>query len=195
MTITPEQAAHETRDAILNVGGRFMRIPTTYTRGGELGFEGLDFYVAGRAGVLGEVPGSVVTAAFVFFSPDVVEPSWERSAAVMPRRDAAHEWAECAHADAREWPDGAIDWAELATLLGRVVAFAPVAGAPLFAGWRELPEPDRRARARAAPAQRVARAARRAARRGGAHGRARADRGHRRTHADDDPDVRLDGGS
>ena len=34
-----------------------------------------------------------------------------------------------------------LDWAELATLLGRVVAFAPVAGAPLFAGWRELPEP------------------------------------------------------
>jgi len=141
MTITPEQAAHDTREAILSVGGRFMRSPDTYTRGGELGFEGLDFYVAGRAGVLGDVPAGVVTAAFVFFSPDVVEPSWERSAAVMSRRDAAHEWAACAHTDARKWPEDTIDWAELATLLGRVVAFAPVAGAPLFAGWRDLPEP------------------------------------------------------
>jgi hypothetical protein len=142
VTITPEQAAHETRDAILSVGGRFMRSPDTYTHGGALGFDGLDFYVAGRAGVLGEVPGSVVTATLVFFSPDVVEPGWERSGSVMSRGEAAREWANCLHADAREWPADVVDWAELATMLGRVVAFAPVAGAPLFAGWRELPEPD-----------------------------------------------------
>jgi hypothetical protein len=142
VSITPEQAAHETREAVLRVPGRFMTDPATYARAAGLGFEGSDFYIAGRGGALGDVPASVVTAALVFFSPDVVGPAWERSASVMSRRDAAREWAECLHANARELDTGQVDWSELATLLGRIVAFAPVAGAPLFAAWRELPEPD-----------------------------------------------------
>jgi hypothetical protein len=142
VSITPEQAAHETREAVLRVPGRFMTSPTTYAHAAGLGFEGSDFYVAGRGAPLGEVPAAVVTAALVFFSPDVVEPAWERSASVMPRAQAAREWAGLLHADARELDTGQVDWSALATLLGRVVAFAPVAGAPLFAGWRELPEPD-----------------------------------------------------
>jgi hypothetical protein len=142
VSITPEQAAHDTREAVVRVPGRFMTDPATYARAAELGFEGSDFYVAGRGGALGDVPASVVAAALVFFSPDVVEPAWERSASVMPRREAAQVWADLLHANARELDTGQVDWNELATLLGRVVAFAPVAGAPLFAAWRELPEPD-----------------------------------------------------
>jgi Helix-turn-helix family len=142
VTITPEQAAHDTRDALLRVPGRFMADPATYAKATDLGFRGADFYVAGRGSVLGEVPASVVTAALVFFSPDVVEPAWERSATVLSRRETAQAWAACLHDDARKRPDDEVDWEALATSLGRVVAFAPVAGAPLFAGWRELPEPD-----------------------------------------------------
>jgi hypothetical protein len=141
VTITPEQAAHETRDAILSVGGRFMRDPATYARGAAIGLDGFDFYIAGRGGALGDVPAGVVTAAMVFVAPDVVEPAWERSATVMPRGQAAREWAACLHANAREHDTGQLEWSALATLLGRVVEFAPVAGAPLFAGWRALPEP------------------------------------------------------
>jgi hypothetical protein len=142
VSITAEQTAHETREAVLRVPGRFMTDPATYARAAGLGFEGSDFYIAGRAGVLGDVPASVATAALVFFAPDVVEPAWERSAGVMPREQAAREWADCLHANARELDSGQVDWNTLATLLGRVVAYAPVAGAPLFAAWRELPEPD-----------------------------------------------------
>jgi hypothetical protein len=142
VSITPEQAAHETRDALVSVGGRFMRDPATYERGAELGFDGFDFYIAGRGSVLGDVPGPVVTAAMVFVSPDVVEPAWERSASVMSRQRTASVWAECLHVNAREHDADHVDWSTLATLLGRVVAFASVAGAPLFAGWRALVEPD-----------------------------------------------------
>ena len=46
--MTPEQAAHEAREAVVRVPGRFMADPATYVRGAELGFEGLDFYAAGR---------------------------------------------------------------------------------------------------------------------------------------------------
>jgi hypothetical protein len=142
VSITPEQAAHDIREAVLRVPGRFMTDPATYARAVDLGFEGADFYIAGRGSALGEVPAGVVTAALVFFSPDVVEPAWERSARVMSRREAAEAWAAGLHVHAREHDTGQVDWVELATLLGRVVAFAPVAGAPLFAGWRDLPEPD-----------------------------------------------------
>jgi hypothetical protein len=140
--MTPEQAAHELRDAILRVPGGFMTDPATFARGAELGFEGLDFYAAGRGGVLGEVRADIVVAALVFFAPDLIRESWDRSAAVMSRERAAREWAAVSHdwAAAHLPADG--DWEAIAGLLGRVVDAAPLAGAPIFAGWRLLDEPD-----------------------------------------------------
>jgi len=142
VSITPEQAAHETRQAILSVAARFMTDPATHAHGAALGFEGMDFYIAGRGGVLGEVSAAVATSALVFFAPEVVEAAWDRSGRVMPHPQAAREWAQRLQVNAREHDTGQVDWAALASILGRVVAAAPVAGAPLFAGWRELPEPD-----------------------------------------------------
>jgi len=139
--MTPEQAAHETREAIVSFVSGFMTDPATYAYGAELGFEGMDFYAAGRGGVLGEVSADVVTAAFVFFEPGTVRAAWERSAAVMPRRQAAAEWAGRCHAWAREHLAEDRDWTLLAALAGRVVGTAQIAAAPLFAGWRALPEP------------------------------------------------------
>jgi hypothetical protein len=140
--MTPEQAAHETRDAIVNVASRFMTDPATYAYGNELGFEGMDFYVAGRGGLLGDVPAGVVTASLVFFAPEAIEPAWERSAPVMPRAQAALEWAGRLHAMPLDRFPVDFDWSTLADLLGRVVHAASVAGAPVFAGWRALPEPE-----------------------------------------------------
>ena len=140
--MTPEQLAHDTRDAIVRVTGGFMTDPACYACGAALGFEGMDFYVAGRAGALGDVPADVVVATLVFFSPDAIRPAWERSAPVMPRRSAAEHFATWAHTWAEEHlPDG-VDYARLATLLGAIVASASVAGVPLFAAWRTLPEPS-----------------------------------------------------
>jgi len=140
--MTPEQAAHDAREAIVRVPGGFMTDAATYARGAELGFDGLDFYAAGRGGVLGDTHADVVAAAFVFFAPDIVRAAWARSAPIMPRERAAREWAAVAHAwAASHVPDG-VDYGAVAALLGRVVAAAPVAGAPLFAGWRALDEPE-----------------------------------------------------
>lgn len=138
--MTPEQAAHDTRRAV-GLGGRFMTDGATYARGAELGFEGLDFYVAGRGGVLGDVSADVVTAALVFWSPTTIAEAWARSAPVASRATAAAEFAACAHAWGRaHLPEGDAT-ARAAELLGPIVAGASVAAAPLFAGWRALPEP------------------------------------------------------
>ena len=41
-----------------DMGGAFMMDGATYARGAELGFSGIDFYVLGRGGVLGDTMGT-----------------------------------------------------------------------------------------------------------------------------------------
>lgn len=121
---------------------RFMLDGATYQRGGELGFEGIDFYFAGRAGVLGDVTAEVVAAVFVFFDPATVAAAWERARKVCPPGDAVVPFAGCAHAwGEAHLPDG-VDYGRLAELEGKVIAAASVSSAPLFAGWRAVPEPS-----------------------------------------------------
>jgi hypothetical protein len=139
--VTPEQAAHDTKRAVVDLPARFMTNAATFARGAELGFEGFDFYAAGRAGVLGDVPSDVVVAALVYFEPKMLHDAWERSGAVMPREQAAEEWAACGHAYARDNLPSSNDDARLAALLGRIEGEARHVLAPVFAGWRALPEP------------------------------------------------------
>lgn len=137
----PIDAATASGDAISGLASHFMLDMATYARGGELGYEGLDFYLAGRGGVLGDVPAGVVAAALVFFEPATVTAAWERTAGLLPRLEAGAEFAAIGHrwAEAR-LPDD-LDAARLAELAGTLLAGASPAGAPLFAGWQALPEP------------------------------------------------------
>ena len=140
--MTPEQVSHELRESLVRPAARFMADAATLELGAKAGFEGFDFYVGGRGGALGDVPADVVVAAFVFFAPDHIRAAWERAGAVMPRRDAATLWSQAAHNWARTNLDDGGAWDRLAALLDRVVHGAAVAGAPVFAGWRTLPEPE-----------------------------------------------------
>jgi len=136
-----------TRELVRDLPSRFMLDGATYARGSELGFEGLDFYFAGRGGALGDVHPDVVAAAFGFMNPATVREAWARAAAVRPATEAGAAFAECCHAWGRNHLDDTTDHARLAVLLERVVHEANPAGAPLFAGWRALPEPtDAKAR-------------------------------------------------
>jgi hypothetical protein len=139
--MTPEQAAHDTAAIVVRTPAGFMTDPATFARGAALGFEGMDFYVAGRGGALGDVPADVVTAAFWVFAPDAIRAAWDRSATVLPRRAAATEWLTCGHLWAEEHYEDGPDYARAATLLGRIVNAAAVAGAPVFAAVRTFPEP------------------------------------------------------
>jgi hypothetical protein len=135
------EAATASGDSINGLGTHFMLDMNTYVYGGTLGYEGADFYLAGRAGVLGEVPACVVSASVIFFEPGYVAESWARSAAVQPRAQAAAEFAGVCHRWAEEHVADDLDAARLAELAGRLSDAASIAGAPLFAGWRALPEP------------------------------------------------------
>lgn len=135
-------AAARTAPAVSAIGSHFMLDGSTYKRGAQLGFQGIDFYITGRGGVLGDVDADVVAAAFTFFEPGHVRTQWETGRSVMPPGKAALEFAACCAAWAEEHVPGDFDAARLAELAGRVVATARPAGAPVFAGWRALPVPN-----------------------------------------------------
>jgi len=137
-----EEAARATTDVVAYLPAGFMMAGATYKRGGELGFDGVDFYFAGRGGALGDVDGNVVAATFVFFNPDTVIASWERTRSVMARREAALAFAGCLATWADKHLPDEVDYVRLAELLGRVNDAASPAVAPLFAAWKALPEPE-----------------------------------------------------
>lgn len=146
-SLTPVEAARESARAVHDLPATFMFDMATYEAAGALGYEGTAFYFAGRGGVLGDVDAETVAKAFVFFPSETVRTNWESSADVESRSESARRFAGAAHAWAIEHlPDGAIDYARLADLAGRVENAGDPSGAPVFAGWRDLPEPtDERA--------------------------------------------------
>lgn len=134
--------AEATAPTVANLSAAFMLDMDTYAVGGAAGFDGIAFYAAGRGGVLGEVTADVVTAAFVFFHPETVRTYWDGSADVMPRLEAAQLFADCAVTWAGNHLGDDVDWPRLVELAGRIVATAPIAGAPVVAGWNALPVPE-----------------------------------------------------
>jgi hypothetical protein len=131
----PLTAATETAPAVSQVASHFMLAGDTYKRGAELGFTGLDFYFAGRGGVLGDVDGDTVAAAFTFFEPSHVRTQWELGRKVMAPADAAKAFAGCLDTWAAANVGDDLDAGRLASLASRIVAAADPAAAPVFAGW------------------------------------------------------------
>ena len=137
-----QAAAEATASAVSAVGRHFMLDGATYAKGAELGFAGLDFYAAGRGGVLGEVDADVVAAAFAFFEPGYVRSQVELGRKVMSADAAAAAWADCcaAWAEAHVGDDAPLD--RLNPLLDQLVAAGRPACAAIFSGWRALPVPS-----------------------------------------------------
>jgi hypothetical protein len=142
MDMDPVEAAKKTGPAIGGLASGFMLDGATYEQGGKLGFDGVDFYVAGRGGALGEVEGAVVAAAFVFFNPESIVERWDRARAVMAPGESALAFAGCLASWADSHLADGIDYGRLAELEAMVIAAAPVAGAPLFAAWAAVAEPE-----------------------------------------------------
>lgn len=137
-----KEAATATAQAIGELGGGFMTDMGTYARGGEIGFSGIDFYVLGRGGVLGDVDADVIASGFIFWNPTQVRAQWETGRGVMTPDAAAREWSACCTAwGETNLPD--VDGLDrLAALLTTVVSEASPANAAVFAGWRALPVPS-----------------------------------------------------
>lgn len=140
--MTAVETAAACAGSVSGLASHFMLDPATYATGAQLGFEGMSFYVAGRAGVLGDVDADVVNASLIFFQPDGIRDGWDSARGVMDRSEAAIAFINCGYTWAESHLPDDLDAARLATLAGLVAAQAPVAGAPLFAGWRAVESPS-----------------------------------------------------
>ncbi|HVF18842.1 MAG TPA: hypothetical protein VNA14_01180 [Mycobacteriales bacterium] len=141
MTVTPVEVSAAVKNDIARLGGGFMLSDQAKAAAKGAGTGGWALYMLGRGGVLGEVHPDVIAAAFHFFPPETVHKGWVKArsiitpaAAVELFTGACHEWGRRHLAEAK-----GLD--RLAVLLDKAALAAPVAGAPLFAGWRAVPLP------------------------------------------------------
>lgn len=137
----PVACATATAEVTGVLPAQFMLDAATYVRGAELGFDGVDFYLAGRGGALGDVSGQVVAASFVFFNVDHVVAGWERAAKVMAPPASCLAFTECLENWALAHLPDDVDYDRAAALAAAVIDATSPAGAPLFAAWAAVPEP------------------------------------------------------
>jgi hypothetical protein len=120
-------------------GTGFMMSPDTGKRGEEIDLDFFSYYTLGRGGVLGNVAGDVVAAAFFFFEPTLVCGIWNAARdKADPMETSAHYFESCAEW-ARSRLAGVEGLDEFNKSAQRVCEAADVRGLSLFAGWRCMP--------------------------------------------------------
>ncbi|GAA2854027.1 evbL [Streptosporangium fragile] len=137
----PQVTAARVKAAIGVLGGGFMISREAKALCERTGLSARALYFRGRCGVLGEVSADVILATTVFFPAEHVRKYWEEGRA-LPVAEAVGLYAGACHDWGRRRLGGFAGAARLAELLEPVVDNADVLGAPLFAGWREVPLAD-----------------------------------------------------
>lgn len=123
----------------------WMLAKSTDAYGVELGFAtGAQFWVVGRAGVLGSCPAEVAAAAIAFEPLDVVRRAWRGVPEGLTHYEVAlHYSGRITAWGDRVFADFDAGLLESVDSLGRrIVDAAPAALGTLFAGWRQLPVPE-----------------------------------------------------
>lgn len=118
----------------------FMLHPETFAASIAAGYVNpLTGYVAGRGGVLGEAGGATAAAVFVVFEPTALRAMWDEGVAVHGAARAAEIYWDQVADFGRKYLSGAEGLDRIAELGEKVIAGAPEAGLPLYAGWRAMP--------------------------------------------------------
>ena len=116
--------------------------PSTITVGKSLGLKGMEFYVAGRGGALGDCEGSVVAAAFGYFNPIIINAAWTLAIAKHPARTIGSMHYECAAVVGREKLSALPNLAEFVSAMQKVFDAMDPDGLALFAAFKSLPLVD-----------------------------------------------------
>ncbi len=123
----------------------WMMADATDQWGIDLGFRtGKQFWIVGRAGVLGSCPPEVAASALAFHAPEHVHDAW----AAIPSGLDPYSVATQYHGRIVEWGDRVIStfdreqMARLDELGRRIIDAAPINLGTIFVGWRAMPIPD-----------------------------------------------------
>lgn len=137
------EAARAAGDPIQQAVAVFMLHPETFAESIAAGYRNpLAGYVAGRGGVLGDVSGETVSAAFVVFEPKSLGALWEEGVAVRGAAGAAELYWQQTADFGRKYLGGAPELQRLAELGEKIITATPGTGLPLYAGWRVMPLAD-----------------------------------------------------
>jgi hypothetical protein len=126
---------------INRIGPAFYFVPETVAVGKEHGLDGFRFYFLGRGGVLGDVEWPIVSSAFGYFKPSLVEKMWTTAKQRYPVADGARDYLGClqdfgrAHLSA---VDGLEAFCEAAAAVNDAARADP-SGLPLWAGLASQP--------------------------------------------------------
>lgn len=141
--MTSEELVAATSAKLNSLGAIYYFHPDTIAHGKEaFGLDGMRFYLIGRAGVLGDVEAPVVTAAFGYFAPAVINKLWTTSKEKVAPRDAARAALACNAELGRGKLDDMDGLAEFCAAAEQVIADVNPAGLQLFAAVAAEPLPD-----------------------------------------------------
>ena len=142
---SPAETVERTFKPIQQFVRGWMLTADTEAYGRSLGLRSLDqFWIVGRAGVLGSCSAEVAAGALAFHGPDKVADVWHSLPDGLDHLSVARHYHSCCVG----WGDevvGEFDPMEMQRLdeLGRrIVDAAPHNIGPLFVGWRAMPVPD-----------------------------------------------------
>jgi hypothetical protein len=144
--ITAAEAVDRLGQPVQEIGRAWMRDARTVARGEELGLDpeiAFDFWVNGRAGVLGDGDAAKAVAGIAFMGPAMVRHFWEQRPHSLGAEEAAAQYAEAGAAWGRQSFTHVplAELSEIAELSTMVTSAVPDSIGVLFAGWRQLDLP------------------------------------------------------
>jgi hypothetical protein len=125
---------------ILNDNGwKYYFTPNAIEVSKSMGLKGMEFYVAGRGGSLGDCEGSVVAAAFGYFNPVIINAAWSLATAKQPARVIGDAHYEVAAQLGREKLTDMPGLNEFTAAMEKVFNAADPDGFALFAAFKSMP--------------------------------------------------------
>ena len=125
---------------ILNDNGwKYYFTPNAIEVGKSMGLKGMEFYVAGRGGCMGDCEGSVVAAAFGYFNPVIINAAWSLATAKQPARVIGDAHYEVAAHLGREKLADLPGLTEFTAAMEKVFNAADPDGLALFAAFKSIP--------------------------------------------------------
>lgn len=139
--MTPSELAAKCAPLIADIGSSFYFRPETLAVGAEHGLGGFRFYFLGRGGVLGDVEPEVVTSAFGYFNPSLVDKMWNTSRDKLAPREGARLYNGC-NADLGRAKLSELDLGRFCDAMSAVNEAVPPAALVLYSGLDAEPVPD-----------------------------------------------------
>ncbi len=125
---------------ILNDNGwKYYFTPHAIEVSKSMGLKGMEFYVAGRGGCMGDCAGTVVAAAFGYFNPIIINAAWSLATAKHPARVIGDAHYEVAAHLGREKFANMPGLNEFTAAMEKVFNAADPDGLALFAAFKSMP--------------------------------------------------------